>query len=337
MTKVVFPVALVLLVLLVGGCPNAGPGQGTNPVTDPGTTTDTSSSRENTGSLTITLPLLPARDVKKRDLTVPASYDVSGTGPGGASFLRSGITDSSVTIASLVPGEWDVTVRANDLDGLELMSTDLKVTVIAGETAAKDVKIGPLSGDGAIDVFVTWPAIRGISLSNVTLTATSGAPLVITFPSADTANGNTSVSAVAAVPPGQYTLSRVFSDGTGGVNALQITSGATTTFVLSVISGVDVAITPDTSKVIPITFEGDRANLGKGASMTITAVPAVSKQFSSFTYQWYLNGVTLAGQTTGTVTIKGPDHPAGTYRLDVVVASQGVLSSDSVLFTIAGQ
>ena len=88
MTKVVFPVALVLLVLLVGGCPNPGPGaqQGTNPVTNPGTTTDTTSSRENTGSLTITLPLLPARDVKKRDLTVPASYDVSGTGPGEPAF-----------------------------------------------------------------------------------------------------------------------------------------------------------------------------------------------------------------------------------------------------------
>ena len=82
------------------------------------------------------------------------------------------------------------------------MSTDLKVTVVAGETAAKDVKIGPLSGDGAIDVFVTWPAIRSITLSNVTLTPTSGAPLVITFPSVDTVNGNTSVSAVAAVPPG---------------------------------------------------------------------------------------------------------------------------------------
>lgn len=71
--------------------------------------------------------------------------------------------------------------------------------------------------------------------------------------------------------------------------------------------------------------------------MTITAVPVVSKQFTTFTYQWYLNGVTLVGQTADTLTINGPDHPAGSYRLDVVVASQGVLSSDSVLFTIAGQ
>jgi len=160
----------------------------------------------------------------------------------------------------------------------------------------------------------------------------------VALPPVASVNGVSSVSAAAAAAaPGYYTLTWVFSDGTGGADALLIISGAVTTFALSVVKDVSVSIAPDISKTIPLSFSGNRNNLGKSASMTVTATPTPSKQFNSFAFQWYLNGVPLPDQAASAITMNGTDYPGGNYRLDVVVASQGVLSSDSVFFTIAGQ
>jgi hypothetical protein len=323
MTKVVFSVALAVLVLLVGGCPN------------PGTGTDQVSSKSG-GSLKLNLPAIPLQLAKQPDTTVPAFYDVSGSGPGNASFVRSGITGTSVTVDSLAPGDWGVTVIGNNLNGVQVESASLLVTVVEGETSSQDVVVSKVVGEGTLDVFLEWPESRAITLANVTLTPQGGAPVVVTLPPGNHANGLVSVSATAAAPAGYYTLSRVFSDGNGGADAVQVTSGATTTFALSVVSGINVAITPDISKVIPITFDGYKSTIAKGTSMVLTAKPESSKAFNSFTFQWYLDGVALANQTD-TVTIVAAEHPGGSHRLDIVIASHGVLSSDSVLLTIAGQ
>jgi hypothetical protein len=320
MRKFALAVAISALVLLFAGCPASGPAPG--------------------GSLTINLPLLPLipGDAKQRDLTLAQSYDVSGTGPGTSAFQEKGITDNSVTVDSLVPGPWDVAVYARNSAGLQVGAAYSQVTVVNGETVTADVSADVTVSDGTLDLQMQWPESRGISPAGVWLAPGTGGPqLAVALPPVATVNGVSSVSAVSAVAPGYYTLTRVFSDGTGGANALRIVSGAATKFALSVVKEVSVSITPDIPTQIPVTFGGNKSTLGKGASMTVTATPATSKQFNSFSFQWYLNGTLIRDQTEGSITISGTDHLGGNYRLDVVVASQGVLSSDGVFFTIAGQ
>jgi hypothetical protein len=213
-----------------------------------------------------------------------------------------------------------------------------QVTVVNGQTATVEVSLDATIGDGTLDLQMQWPESRGISPAGVWLAPGTGGPqLAVALPPVATVNGVSSVSAVSAVAPGYYTLTRVFSDGTGGADALRIVSSAATTFALSVVTEVSVSITPDISKTIPVTFSGKKSNLGKGASMTVTATPVASKQFNSFAFQWYLNGAPLPNQTEGSITINGTVYPGGNYRLDVVLASQGVLSSDGVFFSIASQ
>jgi hypothetical protein len=327
MKKFILSVAVTAVVMLVAGCPGPGSAPGSRSSTPPGG-----------GALAMNLPLLPLlpSSVKKRDFGLPQSYDISGAGPLSASFQSTGVRDD-VTIGGLAPGPWNITVYARDAAGHQLGAANPQATVLEGETVAVDVSIDITAATGTLALQMAWPQSRGISPTRVSLVPVSGTPLDVTLPPVTTAGGVSSVSSSTAAVPGCYALTRVFSDGTGGVDAIAIASGASTAFALSVVTDVSVSISPDISKTIPLVFSGKKSNLGRGASMTVTATPHPSKEFNSFAFQWYLNGVPLADGTAGSVTINGSDYPGGTYRLDAVVASQGVLSSDGVFFTIAGQ
>jgi hypothetical protein len=320
MRKLILPFVLAALILLIVGCPS------------PSNSGNSTSGGSKGGSLTINLPMIPLQVAKQRDPNVTAFYDVSGSGPGNARFLRSGITDTSVTIDSLAPGDWAVTVNGNSFGGVQVESASLLVTVVEGETASHDVVVSQVVGKGNLDMSLEWPVSRNISSAIVSLTPQGGVPFAINLSSAVTTGVVSSISATAEVPAGYYTLSRVFYDGTGGADAVQITSGGTTKFALSVVSGINLTITPDISKVIPITFDGYKATLAWGSVMTITAKPAVLK----VSYQWYLNGALLDGETGNSIIITAKDHLPGSYRLDCVVAAKGVLSSDYVSLSITG-
>ena len=245
-----------------------------------------------------------------------------------------------MTIDSLAPGDWGVTVNGNNYNGLQVASASVHVTVVEGETVAEDVGVSPGAGDGSLDVSLEWPAAMGIASVSAFLTPEGGASSPLALPSIVTTNGVSSVTASAAVPAGFYTMSRVFIDkggfASGGADVVRITSGTTTQLALTVASGVDVTITPDISKVIRITFDGWKPAIGRGAVMTVTATPTVSKQYRSFSYQWYLNGGALDSEVGNAITLSAKDLPPGSYRLDCVVAANGVLSSDHVSFSIAG-
>jgi hypothetical protein len=195
--------------------------------------------------------------------------------------------------------------------------------------------VGLSAGKGNLDLSFAWPA--GITASAM-LTPEGRAPFSIV-----TTKDVSPLAAAIAVPAGYYTLSRVFKDSAGrvwggGADAIRIEAGSTTSFVLSVVSGVDVTITPDISKDIPIGFHGSMTNIRRGtgtdSSMTLVAKPEVPNQAKSVTYQWYLNGELLPTESSSAITINGRDYPAGGYRLDVVVAVEGKLGSANVSFTI---
>ena len=240
-----------------------------------------------------------------------------------------------MTIDSLVPGVWGVTVDGVSSAGTRVASANVHVTVVEGQTASADVAVGLSAGKGNLDLSFAWPA--GITAS-ASLTPEGGAPFAIV-----TTKDVSPFAAAIAVPAGYYTLSRVFRDSAGrvwggGADAIEIEAGSTTSFVLSVVSGVNVTITPDISKDIPIGFNGSMTNIQRGtgtdSSMTLVAKPEIPNQAKSVTYQWYLNGELLPTESSSVITINGRDHPVGGYRLDVVVAVEGKLGSANISFTI---
>lgn len=319
MRNVILTLFLAAVILALASCPN--PGKSGTP----------------TGSLNIVLSN-DMQPVKPTDLKAVSSYDVLGSGPGGASFARPGVTGTSVTIDSLAPGDWDVTVNGNNLNGKQVASASIHATVAAGQTASAKALIGSSVGLGTFDVSVTWPAVDTVLSPTATLTPQVGSPTVIQL--VGTASGNTySAHVVAPVEAGYYTLSATYKDGVGftwgGAQAVYITSGKATKLVFNPFDVIKMTIDPDISKNTAITFSGYRSNLGPGNdSMTITATPAQISSTKDISFSWYLNGVRLENNNSSAVIISG--YPKGYYRLDVVISMSAVLCSANVLFTVAG-
>jgi hypothetical protein len=269
-----------------------------------------------------------------------SSYDISGVGPATASFQKLGVTLSTVTVDSLEPGDWNVTVNANNSQGLQLASTSLPVTLVAGETASMNAALSPQAGNGTLDVYLEWPTANVVTSPAAALTPPGGTPQVITLPAVATVGALSSIHATPAFKAGFYTLSISYLDGNGftwgGAEAVRISPQATTMLVFKPFDTVKLAISPDISKNTAITFSGDKPNLGVGGEMTVTAALTQMTSTKDTLYSWYLNGVHVGVASSSAITIKAADLGKGSYRLDVVVATQGVLISDKTVFTIAG-
>ena len=80
---------------------------------------------------------------------------------------------------------------------------------------------------------------------------------------------------------------------------------------------------------IAITFSGQQSQLPPGTDMTITATTSENP----VTYQWYLGGVPLTGQTSSSITI-GSSLTPGNYKLDLEVTKGSVISSESITFSV---
>lgn len=328
MRKVPLRLVLAALILLLVSCPDPG-GKGTTP---PNSTPGASG-----GSLFIVL----TQDMKSsnpKDPTIVASYDVLGSGPGRASFQQLGITAASITIDSLEPGDWGITVNGNNSRGMQVGSASIQVTVVEGETTSTDVVVGPSTGDGTLDAYLEWPAENTVSSPSVALTPQGEAPHEIPLPEVVTENGISSLHAAIGFAAGYYTLSVSYKDGDGftwgGAQAVYITSGKTTKLVFKPFDTTNrMTVDPDISKAIQIVLSDVKSPLGLGQSATVTATLMTTEKHVN--YQWYLNGV-LQPEITSTFIVVGKTIGKGNYRLDVVVSVNSVLCSNRVLFTIAG-
>ena len=138
---------------------------------------------------------------------------------------------------------------------------------------------------------------------------------------------------------GYYTLLVYLYDGTtfkwGAAEAVRIIKEQTSEGAYAIIPGsgdigdINLIITPDLQNPIGITFSGETENLKVGTNMTITATTSEPVE----TYQWYLNGKPLTGETSATITI-GSALPKGNYRLDLLVSKRMIISSGTVKFAV---
>jgi len=178
-------VVLLAVLALLCGCPMPGGGK-------------------TAGSLSIRITnsigartLLPSIDM------TAASYTVSGSGPGGASFSQS-TAGGSLTISGLAFGSWTITVNGLNAGGTVIGSGMGSAVVHTGATTEVGITVSPLGGEGTLSLSVSWNGAQVEAPSiEAWLMAPSGTPMSLAF-GVEGSRGSFSSSAIAA---GYYTLS----------------------------------------------------------------------------------------------------------------------------------
>jgi N-acetylneuraminic acid mutarotase len=227
-------------------------------------------------------------------------------------------------------------VDARNSGGTIIASGCATINVSAGNTAAANVTVAPITGTGALQITLQWAAGAFVSPSiTASLTPKGGTLQNITF----TINENTATYQNNELPAGYYTLSVYLYDGGvfkwGGAEAVRIISGQTASGIRNVsmhgseVGTVDLEVNPDLQSPIGISFSGQSGELQLGQQMTVTATPAETVD----SYQWYLNGWRILGETGSAVTV-GSNLTEGNYRLDLVITKGDIVGSESLYFAV---
>jgi hypothetical protein len=293
---------------------------------------------EQKGSLELNFDISNVQNrtiVPDLDMTV-AAYDVYGSGPGTASFEYLEITESSLTVDSLIVGTWLITVEAKNADGVIIADGTSSPLEITGEnTTDATVIVDPLDGEGTFNLTVSWDPVDFPGSSpeiTATLTPVEGSPLELIF-----TDGTNSKYHTGTYTRGYYDLNISATAGSYTsyfYEAVRIIAGQTTSALINIENQegeLILEIISDLENPIEIGFDGVVDPLILGSEMTVTAVTLPS---NVETYQWMLNYSPLAGETGPSVTL-GSDLEVGTYTLTVRVTLGNIISSESVTFEVA--
>ena len=267
----------------------------------------------------------------------PVSYTVSGTGPGGATFSQT-TTGAAVTVNSLAFGSWSIVVNAMNADGTLIGSGQAAASVDTGQTTTVAISVVPLTGNGTLNLTVSWTASQVETPSIVaSLTPPTGPATTLSF----SINGNQATYSSTSIPAGYQTLTVQLMDNNiavmGAVEVVRIVAGQTTsgTYAFTNVNqpggSVQVNITPALADPIPVSISGVPATITAGTSITATA--SVSDGTTGVVYVWYLNGVSVGA---GTSFAFGSALAAGYYRLDVTAFTATRAGSATASFQVTG-
>ncbi len=263
------------------------------------------------------------------DMTI-AEYEVSGRGPGGMQFSRSTATPS-VTVMGLAFGDWTIAVDGKNAGGIVIAHGEAPVKVLTGATQPVNIAVTPVSGPGALALAVSWTAaaVSAPSLQSQ-LIPCQGTPTELAF---SISSAGKATSATSGIPSGYYTLVvKLLDNGQlvmGAVDVVRIvkdqtTSGAFTFTDINMGTGsISVSVTPRMENPISVTMSGQKAELGTGTPMSVTA--SAPPDVGNVTFLWYLNGEAKSTGPSFTLNEAASPLAAGFYRLDVTAfAAAGV-------------
>jgi hypothetical protein len=250
-----------------------------------------------------------------------AGFDVSGSAPGGMQFSRS-TSAPSLTIGGLAFGDWTIAVDGKNAAGTIVAHGMAPVRVITGTTQALTISLAPTLGPGTLALTVSWTAAAvGSPSIQAQLIPSQGAPMDLAFAIASPGKATSSTSGVMN---GNYTLViRLLDNGQlvmGAVDVVRIvkdqaTAGAFTFMDINTGTGsISVSVTPRMDNPIPVAMNGQKAELGTGTPISVTA--SVPPDVGKVTFIWYLNGMARGSGPSFTVNQAASPLAAGFYRLD---------------------
>jgi len=297
----------LLAILILAACPN--------PATAPGTG----------GSLSISISDRVSMNILPGISMVPASYTITGSGPGGSTFSQTITGSSSATVNNLAFGSWTVTATANNASGTPIGS-DTQTTVIhTNATTTLALSVVPFTGLGTLSLSLTWnPSDLDIPQVTASLLPTQGSTRALDF-TVDAASGTATFSA-SDVASGYYTLVlKLLDNGAtvmGAVDVVRIVKDASTTgsFAFMQVNkpggGLAVNITPNLGDPLTVSISG--ASATKPADQVMALGASIAETGVNATYVWYVNG---DAKGTGPTFSFDTSWAQGYYRIDVTAFS----------------
>jgi len=234
---------------------------------------------------------------------------------------------------SLRPGLWTVTATAFNQAADIIGVASAEVLVKARQTSTISLTIRSLSGNGTLSLSADLSEVELVSptISGSLTFGTSGEVTPISLVISGSSAGYT-----GSIAAGTYLLALELVDGVSSVaryvDTVLIVKDLTSfgSLVFRAVQGsVVVQLADEITRPIAVSLSGLEASLTTEESMTVTASPAVVVD----SYQWYLDGQELSGQTSSQITL-GPGLGVGQYALTVVVKKGALYSSQSALFTV---
>jgi hypothetical protein len=275
-------------------------------------------------------------------------FNIYGSGPDGASFVRTEVTGSSpVLIEGLAPGIWTVRAEAVNIQGYIIGEGSASDTIVAGQLTTITVPVTPLVGPGELAINMSWPAELLTNPSVVSQMQTLGS--TVWFDLNFNLQGNTATYVPSApfdpIYNGYYKMTVQLKDGDavvyGAFEAVRILAGwkSTGSFPLTedditpATGNVNIIIDPDLQNPIDISFSGNVPVLPLDGEMTVTAIPDPPDPGSAYQYEWYLNGSLIPDENEASITI-GSDLSLGNYRLDAAITYEQTVSSNFLTFGV---
>jgi hypothetical protein len=160
-------------------------------------------------NLTITSMIYEKTILPEIDMTI-ASYDISGSGPGGDNFIVTGYTGSTWSCEVSETGDWTITVCAYNASGDMIGRGDETITIFPGETTPVSVYVTPLEEPGTLDISLAWP---DVSVVDPVITGTLESPGGLSQSMLFTLSGNSAGYTNDSMDPGYYLLHITVADG----------------------------------------------------------------------------------------------------------------------------
>lgn len=263
-------------------------------------------------------------------------YSISGICAETDNTCEATLSSGSNFETTLDPGTWTLTVQGLNSAGQLVGEGSTTVSIVSGETTTASVSITPLPGNGYLGLNVSWPAgvLENPAVAG-TVTPTGGTAQNISF---SMAGDGLSASYGDSLSAGYYQVSIQLTDnGTvmwGRNVAARIVRGGSSVENYALVEdvnkgGLTLTINETMEQPVNITMSGAVESLTQGESMTVSA--STDQAVSS--YQWYLQGQELTGETGSSITI-GSSLSPGNYYLDLVVKTSSVYSSEGIKFVV---
>lgn len=282
---------------------------------------------------------------------VIATYRIELTGPGNTQSIVVNAGGGPASFQSLRPGTWTVTVNGRNSGGVIVGSGTKDVPVNGGQNASVTIDVVPLSGEGTLQLSLTWPQDWNPAAEvEAVLTPAGGAKEDEVDISDQFSVGGSSSQPVATYSgswsAGYYYLNLALLDGSHRLWELppisvrivegQLSLGEYELTVSDLnLVGVEVNVGADLNNPYTVSFDGVLSEFEYGQNMTVEMT--LDPPLPPDEVRWFL-GSTEILQAAGehSITI-GPDGVAvspGRHWLGVLVRRGTMLSSRAVAFQV---
>ncbi|HEY9053396.1 MAG TPA: hypothetical protein VIO60_01115 [Rectinemataceae bacterium] len=241
-----------------------------------------------------------------------SSWDIEGTGPGGAGIQALGVKTDTQAFAGLIAGEWTVSATGRNADGIAVVGAAETIMVPENDVAYLALVCGLISGNGRLSISLTWPA------------ASIDAPEIIAWIKNDggfsrdyapTEGSGTASWADSALPSGYYTLGIQLWERAGAgklvwstVQSVLVLAQRTTNGTWNLVDSelnalgtgsLDLFVLGRPASPLAVDIRGFVPRLAIGQTMTVRgkAYPGADS------WAWYLDGLPNPAGTQESLTL----------------------------------